>query len=338
MSNKLCFVIGPMRDMARLKRLATGIIDPIVQKFGYRVETPDSPEMGNIMDQVIATLDRADLVIADLTGNNPNVFYELGIRHCIGRPYIVVKEKKGDADQEKTPFDIAAYRYIEIDVDQVEAAKKVLAPVIENMHAKIEKNEQVPNPVTKFYTAPLTEMSPAAGLVLGYYRNFINPALMQIQNKNRAILVGESRNKKPIDPGLRENVRLDIVIPKTLDQARHTYIGSELVKQGLLKEAEFGTKPGEARPFTLYAWPDLKDACGLVDIPTTMNVMEDAIQRRLGQHKPDYNDEWNVIEAQEIARFQNTLDRELKRLFHEQADLKNKVSILCWPKDWPVSR
>ena len=68
MSDKLCFVIGPMRDMARLNKFAYEVIRPLVQDKGYRVETPDRPDVGNIMDQVIATLDRAELVIADLTG------------------------------------------------------------------------------------------------------------------------------------------------------------------------------------------------------------------------------------------------------------------------------
>jgi len=338
MNNKLCFVIGPMRDMARLKRLAEEIIEPVVKEFGYRVETPDQPDMGKIMDQVIATLDRAELVIADLTGNNPNVCYELGIRHCLGRAYIVVREEKGDVAQDKPPFDIAAYRYASIDIDQVEAAKNNLWPVVKNTDDDIKKNEPVSNPVTDYYTVPLTEISPAAGLALGYYRNFVEPALQRLQDESRPILIGEGDNKEEIEKLLRGNVRLGIAIPKTLDQARHSYIGSKLVKQGFLKEAEFGAKPGEARPFTLYAWPGVTDACRLVDIPTTMNVMESAIQRRLKQPEPVYNDEWNVIEGREIVRFQVALNRELARLIRDRAELEGKVQILPWPEPWPVSR
>ena len=108
MGDKLCFVIGPMRDLGRLKRLSENIISPLVSPLGYTVQTPERADVGNIMDQVIDSLDRADLVVADLTGSNPNVFYELAIRHSIGRAYVTVKEETGDPNEDRTPFDIAA--------------------------------------------------------------------------------------------------------------------------------------------------------------------------------------------------------------------------------------
>jgi hypothetical protein len=341
MKDKLCFVIGPMRDMDRLNKLAAEVIEPVVEPFGYPVETPASPQVGNIMSQVITRLDRAELVIADLTGNNPNVAYELAIRHCIGRAYIVVREEKPGSQEDKPPFDVAAYRYADIDLGNVEAARAALAPIVQDTEQAIQKQERFSNPVTDFYTAPLTEMSPASGLALGYFRNFVLPTLQKIQDKSRPVLVGEGKNKSVITDNQRQNVRLDLIIPRTLDQARHNYIGTCLVKAGLLKDAEFEKKPDETRPLTLYVWPASPvpaDECRLVDVPTAMNVMEKSIQRRLGQPKPDYNDDWNFIEAQEIVRFRNALELELKDLLREQPGLKDRVDALPWPRHWPVSR
>ena len=49
----------------------------------------------------------ADIIIADLTSKNPNVFYELGIAHSIGNKTVMTCQK-----EEKLPFDIANYRVI----------------------------------------------------------------------------------------------------------------------------------------------------------------------------------------------------------------------------------
>jgi nucleoside 2-deoxyribosyltransferase len=39
-----------------------------------------------VIDDVKAAIAKADLVIADLSGQNPNVFYEVGIAHTLGKP------------------------------------------------------------------------------------------------------------------------------------------------------------------------------------------------------------------------------------------------------------
>jgi len=72
-------------------------------------------------------------VLADLTGGNPNVFYELAIRHATGRPYIQIIEKG-----ESIPFDISGVRTIQIDsrdIDSIEDAKSQLGKQIEHFHA-----------------------------------------------------------------------------------------------------------------------------------------------------------------------------------------------------------
>jgi hypothetical protein len=64
------------------------------------------------------------LVIADLTSHNPNVFYELAVRHVIQKPIIQIIQKG-----ERIPFDVSAQRTIDIDhkdLDSVDDAKKEL--------------------------------------------------------------------------------------------------------------------------------------------------------------------------------------------------------------------
>lgn len=87
---KWCFVISPIGDEGSLVRersdvLKNDIISVVVKKHGYEVSRADSnysPRafISNIDEEITG----ADLVIADLTGNNPNVMYELGKCHFLG--------------------------------------------------------------------------------------------------------------------------------------------------------------------------------------------------------------------------------------------------------------
>jgi hypothetical protein len=50
----------------------------------------------------------ARLIVADCTDRNPNVFYEIGLAHTIGKPTILLTQKSEDV-----PFDLRHLRYIE---------------------------------------------------------------------------------------------------------------------------------------------------------------------------------------------------------------------------------
>ena len=103
---KTCFVITPIGDNnSDIRRHIEGIIDQaIVPALGekYEIEVAHRKyEIGSINDRVIKSVVEADLVIANLTTTNPNVMYELAIRHSFGKPVIVIAE-----EGTKLPFDI----------------------------------------------------------------------------------------------------------------------------------------------------------------------------------------------------------------------------------------
>lgn len=73
----------------------------------------------------------SDLVIADLTGHNANVIYEVAIRHCFNKPIISLIDQK-----EKVPFDFFDERVIHFDIkdmESIDSAKKMIAQFIENI-------------------------------------------------------------------------------------------------------------------------------------------------------------------------------------------------------------
>lgn len=64
---------------------------------------------GSINDDIVNHLIYSDIVIVDITYPNPNVFYELGLRHAFKPGTLLIKEKNGFT----TPFDISNLRYVE---------------------------------------------------------------------------------------------------------------------------------------------------------------------------------------------------------------------------------
>ncbi|HVV41582.1 MAG TPA: hypothetical protein VHC94_11020 [Nitrobacter sp.] len=91
-----CFVIGPIGDAGTPIRTDADdfmkyIVGPVVTKpqFGYQpIRADHLNEPGRITSQIIKMLLEADLVIADLSTNNANVYYELSLRHALGKPVI----------------------------------------------------------------------------------------------------------------------------------------------------------------------------------------------------------------------------------------------------------
>lgn len=60
-----------------------------------------------IMTEVWSAIVRAKIVIADCTGRNPNVFYEIGLSHALGKPVVLITQVPEDV-----PFDLRQYRYL----------------------------------------------------------------------------------------------------------------------------------------------------------------------------------------------------------------------------------
>ncbi|WP_231184733.1 hypothetical protein [Haladaptatus sp. DYF46] len=101
------FVILPFED--EFEQLYDEKIVPILESQGYSVNKADSIDSQRaIIEDIINGITNADLIIADLTGTNPNVFYELGIAHGLGVPTVLIAQ-----DIDELPFDLAAYKTIE---------------------------------------------------------------------------------------------------------------------------------------------------------------------------------------------------------------------------------
>lgn len=146
---KTCFVIAPIGEpdsdiRKRSDQILKYIIKPVAEACGYEAKRADHiSEPGIITTQVIHHVLNDPMVVADLTGRNPNVFYELAIRHALRKPYVQTIQKG-----EQIPFDVANVRTIEVDhhdLDSVEAAK---TEMMKQMRSMQEEGVKVDSPIS----------------------------------------------------------------------------------------------------------------------------------------------------------------------------------------------
>lgn len=121
--DKMCFVISTIKeDGSEQRKHADMIFSQYVARAlegtGLKPERADKiGDPGMISKQIIEYILKAKLVVADLSFHNPNVFYELALRHVTGKPTVHLTRT-----QDKPPFDVGNFRAITIDTTSVETA------------------------------------------------------------------------------------------------------------------------------------------------------------------------------------------------------------------------
>lgn len=142
MNKKKVFVIMPFQDEY------FEVYEMLKSEFKDEYEFSNANDEGNpqnIMKDVIQPIYEADIVLADLTGLNPNVMYELGLAHSFNRKTIVITQD----DLNTLPFDLKQYRakdystHFKKFADLIEYLRRILRGAVDN-------SVSFGNPVTDF--------------------------------------------------------------------------------------------------------------------------------------------------------------------------------------------
>lgn len=187
-----CFVICPIGEpkteiRIRSDKVYKFIIEPVIEKLeGYDLEVIRADKIsspGVITDQIIQHLLEDILVIADLSDSNPNVFYELAIRHASKLPFIQIIQ-----EGEKIPFDNFNMRTIPygFDIETVDETKRYMLEQIKNalkepgkittpisISTDLKLLEESGNPLEKINAEILSNISDLRSLVVEMMREKI---------------------------------------------------------------------------------------------------------------------------------------------------------------------
>ncbi len=148
---KTCFVIMAIGDQEfngvkvsreTLKSKYDDLIKEAIFRCRPDLEIVRADEVavpGTMTTDIITRIMHSDYVIADVTYPNPNVFYELGLRHACKPGTIILKEKNGPS----VPFDIAHLRYV--DYENTTAGLKDLSGKLAQYFEHFDRNPLKPD-------------------------------------------------------------------------------------------------------------------------------------------------------------------------------------------------
>jgi len=160
----ICFYITPIGDENSEERkhsdlFLESIVEPALKTLGLIVKRADQIDKpGTITRQIIEYIFKSKLVIADLSYHNPNVFYELALRHSFRLPTVQIIRKA-----DRIPFDLNQTRTIVIDTSDI----YTLVPKIEVYRSEIANQvrqalndpDSVDNPITNVFPKLNTRIS-----------------------------------------------------------------------------------------------------------------------------------------------------------------------------------
>jgi hypothetical protein len=142
-----CFFIAPIGEADSLARnRSDDVLDFIVARAADEVDLQavrgdQLAEPGQITSQVIQHVLGARAAVADLTGRNPNVYYELAIRHTARLPTVLIAE-----EGEQLPFDVAPMRTIFFRTNDLRSADRCRDEIVQHLRRALDG--AVDSPIT----------------------------------------------------------------------------------------------------------------------------------------------------------------------------------------------
>lgn len=110
-NDKCCFIIMPFEGW--FNTYYEEIYIPAIEAAGMKpTRADDLYRPGNIVNDIWNYTKSADIILADLTSKNPNVFYELGLAHAITKPAVLITASIDDV-----PFDLRSLRVLVYDIN-----------------------------------------------------------------------------------------------------------------------------------------------------------------------------------------------------------------------------
>jgi hypothetical protein len=151
-----CFYISPIGDEGTEFRkhadmFLNSIVAPALEEHGFKVVRADQiSEPGMIGRQVVEYILKSKLVVADLSFHNPNVFYELCLRHASRLPVVQLIRKS-----DRIPFDLDQHRTVRVDTSDMYALvgslETLRIEVASQARHALEHPDAFDNPLTTFY-------------------------------------------------------------------------------------------------------------------------------------------------------------------------------------------
>jgi hypothetical protein len=127
-TSKLCFVLMPFSQ--QFDAVYWTLIAPVVTDLGLTVVRADELSApGSIIEQIRVAIQQARLCVVDLTGNNANVMFELGLAQAAGKPTVLLSSQ----DLSQLPFDVRSQRILKYEGSHPQLARPHLRAALKTV-------------------------------------------------------------------------------------------------------------------------------------------------------------------------------------------------------------
>jgi hypothetical protein len=264
----VCFVISPIgRDGSeihnRFKDVLEFVIRPAIASAGYDmslIRADDMNRPGSFIKDILRQLLDSYVVIADLTTQNPNVFYELGVRHALSPRTILIAQTADDI-----PSDLREYRTIVYDTSARGAAnfKEQLQKYLKEIFADPHRAD---NPVMDRLGSVLERQTAA-------FQEEIKSLRQQL---DRVMRKGGSQSAAPSEASSQEDVTIRVNRILKLHNAQRQFLDGE-IEYGEGENERSVTLPTEQGPFNLYFLMDGDSIVGCWYVATPRKLVFDRL-------------------------------------------------------------
>ena len=136
-----CFVMMPFGEW--FDKYYKEIYIPAIKEAGFEpVRADELFSTGSVVEQIWEQIEKAKVLLADLTGKNPNVFYELGLAHAAKKPVVFTAGAVDDV-----PFDLRHLRVIPYEVREPDWNSKLRESITAYLkNAKADPTKSIPQP------------------------------------------------------------------------------------------------------------------------------------------------------------------------------------------------
>ena len=147
-NSKSCSVISPIGEPNSSTRRQSDqvlrhIIRPAVEPAYKAVRADEIAEPGLITSQIMQHVIEDDLVISDLTDLNPNVLYELAVRHAILKPFVQII-----TNGQAIPFDVSGNRTVFFDLKDPDSVAEARAEITRQVETLERDSSNLQTPIS----------------------------------------------------------------------------------------------------------------------------------------------------------------------------------------------
>jgi hypothetical protein len=303
-----CFFIAPIGqegsdDRRRSDLVLQYIVGPAARELGLTaVRADEIAAPGQITLRVIQHVLRARAAVADLTGRNPNVFYELAVRHTARLPVALIVTK----GEPSLPFDIQQMNTIHFDHTDLESAEQCRRAIVAHLSAALEG--AVDSPVTTSMDLDLLAAESRADEKLeALFKNF-KVTLQTHTASNRAI--ADVLRSMDVPGGWEAERRVEVALGEAVDRA------VEQTRASLFLQLDPSPLLGEqSQPWLLRYDPDQT-------VSEFLNAIWFRLSRKLRIPPHRYGSSWILLDAtsgKELA----AMGRAWAQQFGQQKDLRS---------------